>query len=243
VTEPKLHDLDWELDELILAGDLVIRNGWRQLPASDPEVVELSELLQKLAIHPRNERMPNFRSASSVARKTADIATNQPGYMGIATRGGGATRRFIPALLANPAHIQQLALAIREGARHGDFAELSRTAEDDDVGAMEGRLLLRRHVAHERSRSLRRRKLKAVLEAGGSLSCEVCGFNFEQAYGERGKGFIECHHVLPLHTRPPKITRLKDLVLLCANCHRMSHVGSPWLSPAELKRLVLASAG
>jgi putative restriction endonuclease len=30
-------------------------------------------------------------------------------------------------------------------------------------------------------------------------------------------------------------TRLEDLALLCANCHRMIHRASPWLSVEELR--------
>ena len=39
--------LKWERDELILAGDLVAQNGWRQLAVTDPRVIELSALLQR----------------------------------------------------------------------------------------------------------------------------------------------------------------------------------------------------
>ena len=38
---------------------------------------------------------------------------------------------------------------------------------------------------------------KKAIEIHG-LSCVVCGFNFEEVYGERGKDFIEVHHVKPL---------------------------------------------
>jgi predicted HNH restriction endonuclease len=31
----------------------------------------------------------------------------------------------------------------------------------------------------------------------------VCGFDFAQTYGDRGKGFIECHHIVPLHVAAP----------------------------------------
>ncbi|WP_421989133.1 HNH endonuclease [Roseococcus sp.] len=42
------------------------------------------------------------------------------------------------------------------------------------------------------------------------------------AYGERGRGFIECHHTRPLHTlRPGDKTKIADLVLVCSNCHWM----------------------
>ncbi|RSV14514.1 HNH endonuclease [Sphingomonas sp. ABOLH] len=40
----------------------------------------------------------------------------------------------------------------------------------------------------------------------------------------RGQLNIEVHHVKPVHTlKPGSKVRLTDLVLLCANCHRMAH--------------------
>jgi 5-methylcytosine-specific restriction enzyme A len=57
------------------------------------------------------------------------------------------------------------------------------------------------------------------------VSCIVCGFNFEEVYGERGKDFIEVHHVIPLNSLDEEVVidPEKDLVPVCANCHRMIH--------------------
>lgn len=57
------------------------------------------------------------------------------------------------------------------------------------------------------------------------LDCFICGFNFEEIYGERGKDFIEVHHIKPLRTLEEmvKVNPETDLVPLCANCHRMVH--------------------
>nr|WP_280159445.1 HNH endonuclease [Priestia megaterium]MDH3141985.1 HNH endonuclease [Priestia megaterium] len=65
---------------------------------------------------------------------------------------------------------------------------------------------------------------KRAIEFHG-LSCKVCGFNFEEVYGERGKDFIEVHHIKPLSTLEKErvIHPERDLVPVCANCHRMIH--------------------
>lgn len=56
------------------------------------------------------------------------------------------------------------------------------------------------------------------------FDCMACGFNFERTYGSWGKGFIEVHHVVPLaETGRSKTDPTTDLVVLCANCHRMVH--------------------
>ncbi|MFE3960269.1 HNH endonuclease [Nocardia sp. NPDC059091] len=47
----------------------------------------------------------------------------------------------------------------------------------------------------------------------------MCGFDFEATYGIGGKGYVECHHVVPLHISGETRNSTADLILLCANCH------------------------
>ncbi|PHF65879.1 hypothetical protein COI42_23330 [Priestia aryabhattai] len=65
---------------------------------------------------------------------------------------------------------------------------------------------------------------KKAIEMHG-LNCYVCGFNFEEVYGEHGRDFIEIHHIKPLSSlkEAVAINPKTDLVPLCANCHRMIH--------------------
>ncbi|MDX3657238.1 HNH endonuclease [Streptomyces sp. ID05-26A] len=109
---------------------------------------------------------------------------------------------------------------------------------DVDEGAAEGSVLRRLRLVRERDPALRKQKIDAVLAASGELACEVCRFDFESFYGERGKGFAEVHHAVPLHVTGPTSTRLTDLVVLCSNCHRMIHRGKDWLTPAQLVQAV-----
>jgi predicted HNH restriction endonuclease len=58
------------------------------------------------------------------------------------------------------------------------------------------------------------------------LNCQVCGFNFQEKYGDQGKNFIEVHHAKPLAEGKfqPSITNPEtDLNVVCSNCHRMLH--------------------
>lgn len=71
----------------------------------------------------------------------------------------------------------------------------------------------------ERNSSLRQK----ALEIHG-LSCQVCGFNFEERYGTLGAEYVEVHHMAPLAVYGARETDPKlDLSVLCANCHRMIH--------------------
>jgi 5-methylcytosine-specific restriction enzyme A len=245
VPEPPRRNPDWSADEVILACELVAQNSWRQLEDNDPRVVELSALLQTLPIHQPSSRLPNFRNPAGVARKTADIATIHPDYRGVPTHGGGTDKRIIAAFLAEPGEMSARAQALREAVAHGDLASLTSPVDDEEETAPEGRLLIRLHVTRERSRRLRQRKIEAVRGRGQPVVCEACGFDFERTYGDRGRGYIECHHVLPLYATGNRTTRLQDLSLLCANCHRMIHVRTPWLTPKQLHAAIMTyrSAG
>lgn len=64
---------------------------------------------------------------------------------------------------------------------------------------------------------------KCIEEHG--LNCAVCNMNFEEVYGEIGKGFIHVHHIVPLHEigGSYKVDYKRDLVPVCPNCHAMLH--------------------
>ena len=95
------------------------------------------------------------------------------------------------------------------------------------------------HKRRERSRKLVIDKKKKFMEMHGKLFCEACNFNFGEVYGERGNGFIECHHIKPVsQMKENEKTNLDDLALVCANCHRMIHTEQPWLTMNELKLIL-----
>lgn len=231
---------NWAWDELVLAAALVAENGWKALPAADPRVVALSDLLQRLPIHPPASRGEKFRNPNGVGRKTADIATHHPDYVGGKTNGGKLDQDVIAAFVAHPTEMAESARLIRAGILSGSLQGMPSLPDDelDEFSAPEGRLLLRRHLVRERDRGLRQRRVQAVLTTEGRLACEVCGFDFAERYGDRGEGYIECHHIIPLHEADEGETKLSDLALVCANCHRMIHRGSPWLTPQALRALI-----
>lgn len=104
---------------------------------------------------------------------------------------------------------------------------------------VEGRALLRLHQLKERKPRIVRRKKRAVLAAAGRLLCEACGFDFAAVYGKLGDGFAECHHRLPLAALDGETpTRLDDLAIVCANCHRMLHRSRPMMSVEQLRAVI-----
>ncbi len=100
-------------------------------------------------------------------------------------------------------------------------SEAGDEAEDAEI---EGRILSKLHRKRERNSRLVRRKKLAAIRTTGRLLCEVCDFDFAAVYGALGDGFAECHHLTPLaELDGTGLTRLSDLAIVCANCHRMLH--------------------
>ncbi len=72
-----------------------------------------------------------------------------------------------------------------------------------------------------------------------NYTCVVCEFNFFETYGEIGKNFAECHHLVPFSVlRGRRISTIDEAVTVCANCHRMLHRGNKLLTPDELRELL-----
>ena len=67
-------------------------------------------------------------------------------------------------------------------------------------------------------------------------SCQICGFNFEDVYGELGKEFIHVHHIVPVSASHGeyRINPVKDLIPVCPNCHAMLHRSDPPIQPENL---------
>jgi 5-methylcytosine-specific restriction endonuclease McrA len=92
------------------------------------------------------------------------------------------------------------------------------------VAATEGRRRLVGHLQHERNQTVVREKKRQA----ASLDCEVCGFSFDRTYGGAASDYCEVHHLLPLSdVEQSTRTRMEDLTILCANCHRVVHLQNP----------------
>jgi 5-methylcytosine-specific restriction protein A len=112
----------------------------------------------------------------------------------------------------------------------------------EDLDLVEGRRYLISHLVYERSAKLVAAKKAAVLAATNKLACEACGFVFRDKYGVLGDGYCEVHHRVQVGKSGMKKTNLKDLAILCSNCHRMIHrSGPPMLSVEAFGKTCLTS--
>lgn len=111
---------------------------------------------------------------------------------------------------------------------------------EDDEGFPEGKLILKQHLVRERNSEVIKLAKERFKQRHGKLYCEVCGFDFVEHYGDIGEGYIEGHHTKPVsEMNENEETKVEDIALVCANCHRMLHRKRPWLSINELKQLLV----
>lgn len=99
----------------------------------------------------------------------------------------------------------------------------------------------RRWTFHRRVERNRRLSDRAK-EIHGSI-CAACEFQFEDAYGELGRDYIEAHHLIPIAmiNGPVSLNAKSDFICLCANCHRMIHRLSKNENPlSELRRIIFS---
>ena len=135
-----------------------------------------------------------------------------------------------------------------------NLADFRKTADDlstafsqiENEVFPEGRRIERLHRSRERSsRLVALAKEKHSRANGGKLPCEVCGFDFREKFGDRGTHFIEAHHKVPLKRlskMKTRETRVEDLAMVCANCHRMLH-RNPLASIEGLRNTLRTSGG
>lgn len=148
-------------------------------------------------------------------------------------RPGQKTSQNVWAI--TPAGNQQLAATSVQFSQIVQADIESQNLEMESITGIEGGK--QRHSSYfERNRGLR----EAAIRFHG-LTCNICGFNFEERYGERGRAYIEVHHLKPVSsfTTETEVSPLTDMTTVCANCHRMIHRHKDnILEPEQLRKML-----
>ena len=234
---------NWSRDELILALDLYRRHNGRVPSEKDPEVIALSALLNRLQ-RAQGANSATLRNTNGIGFKLLNFRRFDPAFADRAglPKGGSLEPEVWADFADDPARLATVAAMIR--------ARLEEAVQQDPFGvdtgemngveeAVEGRALTVLHLRRERCAAIVASKKKRAMRSAGRLACEACALDYAQRYGERGRGFIECHHTRPVsELADGEITRLEDLALVCASCHRMIHARRPWLTVEQLRALM-----
>ena len=202
---------NWTRDETILALNLYLALG-KQMPSSrSSEVIALSSLLRSLPYHVEAARKASFRNPDGVAFKLQNIRQVATG------KGLGNVSQMDRTIWAEFGHdraeVARLATAIKQAI--ANEAALPPVIEDE---FNEGKLLTIIHYRRERDPKLRRK----LLDSRSSLACDACGLSRGDLPTDLQEALFEAHHLLPL-ANGERTTRLSDLAVLCACCHRVVH--------------------
>lgn len=226
---------NWTRDEIILALDLYFNlNG--DIPSPKSEVIrELSELLRSLPYHTDAAKQTTFRNPDGVGFKLMNIRQVAAG------KGFGNvsnTDRQVWAEFGDrPEEVHRIAAAIKLGITTVGSERLPEVEQE----LSEGCLLTALHVRRERNPKVRKLLLGDRLPAG--LHCEICGLSRLDLESSMQEAMFEAHHLVPLAEAGEGKTRLSDLVLLCACCHRLIHramaMRSRWISIDEAQAIIL----
>lgn len=241
----KKRNPPWSRDELIIALDFYFENRESPPGKTSDEIQTLSNEISSVGNAIGLSGDEDFRNANGVYMKLMNFRGLDPQYgsegkVGLEPGGRGDEEVWneFSGDLERLSHAAKL-------IRHGISSISKETLYFDEpeiAEAAEGRVITRIHRGRERSKKLVNSKKSSFLKKHGRLFCEACEFDFASTYGERGQGFIECHHTIPVNTLEEGAkTKLNDLVLLCSNCHRMVHAKAPWLTVEELKLLLAES--
>lgn len=124
-----------------------------------------------------------------------------------------------------------------------EAADAKAPVEEEEIFGVEGKLLTRIHVYKERDRAFAARVKKYYRDKnGGKLICECCAMDPVVYYGETGERCLEAHHKVPIEQlQPDSITRVEEMAIVCASCHRIIHSKKPCLTIEELSQAITAA--
>ena len=139
-------------------------------------------------------------------------------------------------LAADLADIMSLYLLLRSRGGVLPLEDAEDEAAEEHTETITERRRYRLHRSVERDSSAGRKAKKVH-----GYICQSCGFDFEAAYGEIGRGYIEAHHLTPLAELPEdtsvNLDPREDFAVLCANCHRIMHRKEGPRTLAEIRSL------
>jgi 5-methylcytosine-specific restriction protein A len=232
----------WQRDEVILALDLYFNNELGPIDSKNPKIIDLSNHLNRLPILSQKKNEKTFRNPNGVTLKLSNFKAIDPNYSGKGMQSHSKLdEEVFFEFNKDLDRLKKIAKEIRNVLDYENLLNNVSQIEDDELlegdSVKEGRILYKMHKVRERNKEIIEKKKKKVLKDKGTLNCEACNLNFEEKYGELGKGFIECHHIIPLSNfEVNKETRLDDLALLCSNCHKMIHKDLSVSSIQEFKQ-------
>ena len=233
---------NWNRDETILALEAYFALAGKNSSAKNPQIIALSQTLRALPYHGEAARRATFRNPDGAAFKVQNLRSLETGKgLGNVSR---MDRNIWDEFGAYSAEVTRLATLIRAGIAANHQATTPEVDDAEEIEFYEGRLLTQSHMRHERSAGLRKALLKK--RQGDARHCDICGEAHSALSAELRATAFEAHHIVPIATVGEGATKLSDVALLCATCHRILHrliaLRRVWVGLAEAKILITGTA-
>lgn len=234
----------WHRDEIILALDLYSRLEPGQINSKNPEIQELSRLLNRLPIFEIRPDEVKFRNPNGVSLKLNNFLAIDKNYHGKGMQSfSQLDEKIFKEFEFDNSKLHRIAKSIKTIVADPDLPNhlylIPENEDGENFEVQEGAVIYKLHKYRERDSKIIELKKEKEFNKQGRLLCEACEFDFNVKYGELGFKYIECHHKTPLSffsgiTK----TTIDDLALVCSNCHRMLHRSIDKLSVESLKNLI-----
>lgn len=225
----------WTRDETILALDLYLQfDGIVPSPKSE-SVKKLSKLLRSLPYHAEAAKQPTFRNADGVGFKLMNIRQVATG------KGLGNVSNMDRQVWAEFGQRPNEVRLIAEAIKAGIIINGSEQLPDVEQELPEGRLLTALHIRRERNPKVRKMLLDDRRPTG--FKCEICDLTRTDLEEPLQEAMFEAHHLVPLSEAGERKTKLIDLALLCACCHRLIHRAmvskTRWIGLVEARDIIV----
>lgn len=229
----------WERDEYILILSLYLKYREKAPAKNSEELKKYSDLLRKLNPNHSNDDF-KYRNLNGVYMRLMNFRACDPywidqGKVGMDAGNKGKCKEIWDEFYGNEEEVKILANEIEEEILTNNSLTEENLNNTETVFKREGKKKLRIHYGRER-KSQRVKKLAEFIRENGKIYCEACRKDYlEYKDVSEIKSIFEVHHNVPLSESDKEVeTKLSDLSVLCANCHRAIHSKNPYLDINKL---------
>ena len=231
--------ISWTRDEYILILDLYFQYPKTAPSKNDPVLQKYSQLLRSLNPTVASTE-PRYRNVNGIYLRLMNYRSCDPywlaqGKVGMSSGSTGRCKEIWDEFAGDADIVAGLARELK--LENSQTYNSKDEANAENVSVKEGARRLRIHYSRER-KSQRQQKLKEFRKTHSNLFCEACGFTSSQYPLAAQDSVFEVHHKVPLSEADGMVeTKLGDLAILCANCHRAIHATEPMKSIGNLLTL------
>ena len=239
--------------ELILPS-LFLMDAWHKGITTSELIKELTEIFKPTGedaeiLAGRNDSKFSQKVRNLKAHDTFEkygYAEYKNGYFFITDEGRKFLNKnidFVTYLLSNGFLYSDLKSSFQKPLQKKDIEKTPKVF-DENVLIYEGAQKITHSKTYERSIKLRNAAIIKYTDENERIKCKICCFDFEDFYGNYGKGFIEIHHQKPVfmfnddETEKTIKSGLENVIPVCSNCHRIIHRIRPPYLVKDIEKVV-----